>query len=206
MAESAFGSPALPGFSVVRGTVPPALLIVEVESAIWKPSPREERLLAALDAAGLHLACALLSPSSKLTANESAEGNAHRRSKTQCGKVGGPAGVDSAASTCPIVSQLLTHQIVLNNQPSPEVQLVALCRKLGTQPIQTALIASTPASLPIAPKAGTLLALKGAGCQNEAAADRVFEPRSEGGLEKALEYVVRRTHGRARLDVRGHVR
>ena len=40
-------------------------------------------------------------------------------------------------------------------------------------------------------EAGIALALRGAGYENEAAADMVFKPRSSGGLAAAIEYACR---------------
>ena len=40
-------------------------------------------------------------------------------------------------------------------------------------------------------EAGIALALRGAGYENEAAADMVFKPRSSGGLPAAIEYACR---------------
>ena len=52
---------------------------------------------------------------------------------------------------------------------------------------QAAVIATSPRGLPLLLEAGTALALRGAGYENEAAADMVFKPRSSGGLAAAIE-------------------
>jgi hypothetical protein len=44
---------------------------------------------------------------------------------------------------------------------------------------------------PLLLEAGIALALRGAGYENEAAADMVFKPRSSGGLAAAIEYACR---------------
>ena len=46
-------------------------------------------------------------------------------------------------------------------------------------------------ALPLLLEAGIALALRGAGYENEAAADMVFKPRSSGGLAAAIEYACR---------------
>ena len=45
--------------------------------------------------------------------------------------------------------------------------------------------------LPLLLEAGIALTLRGAGYENEAAADMVFKPRSSGGLAAAIEYACR---------------
>lgn len=190
MVKSASEPSAAPALSVVRGTVPPVLLIVEIGSAEWRPSTREKRLLAALEAAGLRLACALPSPDSKPKTSANAEKGKRRKDEERCRKAINPAGTRASSPMRPALPQPFFRKIDLGSRPSPELQFVELCQTLCITPLQTVLIAATPNSLPVALKAGTLLALRGAGYKNEAAADRVFKPRSEGGLEKALEYVM----------------
>lgn len=191
MVKSASGPSAPPELSVVRGTVAPTLLVVEIESAAWRPAPREERLLAALDIAGLRLACALPSPYSKQKTSACTDESERRKDEGRRPEASDPAGTSALDIAHPAASRLLSRTIILNSRPSPEAQLIELCQTLCIAPPQIALIASTPKSQPIALKVGLLLALKGAGYENEAAADRVFVSRNAGGLERALEYVVR---------------
>ena len=56
---------------------------------------------------------------------------------------------------------------------------------------QAAVIATSQRGLPLLLEAGTALTLRGAGYENEAAADMVFKPRSSGGLAAAIEYACR---------------
>ena len=56
---------------------------------------------------------------------------------------------------------------------------------------QAVVIATSQRGLPLLLEAGTALALRGAGYENEAAADMVFKPRSSGGLAAAIEYACR---------------
>ena len=56
---------------------------------------------------------------------------------------------------------------------------------------QAAVIATSQRGLPLLLEAGTALALRGTGYENEAAADMVFKPRSSGGLAAAIEYACR---------------
>ena len=56
---------------------------------------------------------------------------------------------------------------------------------------QAAVIATSQRGLPLLLEAGIALALRGAGYENEAAADVVFQPRSSGGLAAAIEYACR---------------
>ena len=51
--------------------------------------------------------------------------------------------------------------------------------------------AASQRGLPLLLEAGTALALRGTGYENEAAADMVFKPRSSGGLAAAIEYACR---------------
>ena len=67
--------------------------------------------------------------------------------------------------------------------------LAALCRRHGCTLADAAVIATRPQDLPWLLEAHTALALEGAGYENETAADRVFPPRSAGGLVQAIRYV-----------------
>lgn len=76
--------------------------------------------------------------------------------------------------------------------PGPiQGELAAQCQAHGCALSQTAVIATSPCGLPLLLDAGTALALRGAGYENEAAADVVFQPRSSGGLAAAIEYACR---------------
>ena len=203
MAERTHTIAERPAFSVMAGAPNIVLVLIEIDGARWSPSAREWRALQSLAETGVELACVW-------------DSNA----PSECGENGEPATVQparhaalvpfdepalpvaNAASALPgepapsaprtVPTGPFPHAIDLaSSHPSPTAQLVALCRELGIAPHQVALIATTPASNDIALKVGTLLALKGSGYQNEAAADRVFAPRHAGGLADALEYVRR---------------
>lgn len=76
--------------------------------------------------------------------------------------------------------------------PDPtQGELAAQCQAHDCSLVQTAVIATSPCGLPLLLDAGTALALRGAGYENEAAADMVFKPRSSGGLAAAIEYACR---------------
>lgn len=70
-------------------------------------------------------------------------------------------------------------------------ELALLCQKYGCALDQTAVIATTQHGLPLLLEAAVALTLRGAGYENEAAADVVFKPRSSGGLAAAIEYACR---------------
>ena len=67
--------------------------------------------------------------------------------------------------------------------------LATLCRRHGLTLADTVVVATRPQDLPFTLEARVSLALKGAGYENEVAADRVFPPRSAGGLVQAIRYV-----------------
>lgn len=69
--------------------------------------------------------------------------------------------------------------------------LARLCQEHDCALDRTAVIATTPQGLPLLLEASVSLTLRGAGYENEAAADVVFQPRSSGGLAAAIEYACR---------------
>lgn len=69
--------------------------------------------------------------------------------------------------------------------------LARLCQEHGCALDRTAVIATTPQGLPLLLEASVSLTLRGAGYENETAADMVFKPRSSGGLAAAIEYACR---------------
>ena len=70
-------------------------------------------------------------------------------------------------------------------------ELASQCRTHGCTLDQAVVIATSQRGLPLLLEAGIALALRGAGYENEAAADMVFKPRSSGGLAAAIEYACR---------------
>ena len=70
-------------------------------------------------------------------------------------------------------------------------EFAALCRQRGCAFNQAVVIATTQHGLPLLLEAAVALTLRGAGYENEAAADVVFKPRSSGGLAAAIEYMCR---------------
>ena len=70
-------------------------------------------------------------------------------------------------------------------------ELAAQCRTHGCTLDQAVVIATSQRGLPLLLEAGIALCLRGAGYENEAAADVVFQPRSSGGLAAAIEYACR---------------
>ena len=68
-------------------------------------------------------------------------------------------------------------------------ELAIRCQAHSCSLNQAAVIATSQRGLPLLLEAGIALALRGAGYENEAAADMVFKPRSSGGLAAAIEYV-----------------
>lgn len=70
-------------------------------------------------------------------------------------------------------------------------ELALLCQQHSCALDQTAVIATTQHGLPLLMEAAVALTLRGAGYENEAAADVVFQPRSRGGLAAAIEYACR---------------
>lgn len=76
--------------------------------------------------------------------------------------------------------------------PNPKQgELAALCQQHSCALDQTAVIATTQHGLPLLLESAVSLTLRGAGYENEAAADVVFKPRSCGGLAAAIEYACR---------------
>lgn len=87
---------------------------------------------------------------------------------------------------------LLSSRVGAALLPSPKQdEFAALCRQHGCAFDQTAVIATTQHGLPLLLEAAVALTLRGAGYENEAAADVVFKPRSSGGLAAAIEYACR---------------
>lgn len=81
------------------------------------------------------------------------------------------------------------HAALLSNPKQGE--LAALCQQHGCAFDQAVVIATTQRGLPLLLEAAVALTLRGAGYENEAAADVVFQPRSSGGLAAAIEYACR---------------
>ena len=87
---------------------------------------------------------------------------------------------------------LLTSRVPTTLLSGPKQgDLARLCQEHGCTLDQTAVIATTPQGLPLLLEAAVALTLRGAGYENEAAADVVFKPRSSGGLAAAIEYACR---------------
>lgn len=87
---------------------------------------------------------------------------------------------------------LLTSRVPTAPLSSPKQgDLARLCQEHGCALDRTAVIATTPQGLPLLLEASVSLTLRGAGYENEAAADMVFKPRSSGGLAAAIEYACR---------------
>lgn len=87
---------------------------------------------------------------------------------------------------------LLSSRVGAALLPSPKQdEFAALCRRHGCAFDQTAVIATTQHGLPLLLEAAVALTLRGAGYENETAADMVFKPRSSGGLAAAIEYMCR---------------
>ena len=87
---------------------------------------------------------------------------------------------------------LLSSRVDAALLPNPKQgELAALCQQHGCALDQTAVIATTQHGLPLLLNAAVSLTLRGAGYENEAAADVVFKPRSSGGLAAAIEYACR---------------
>lgn len=87
---------------------------------------------------------------------------------------------------------LLSSRVDTALLPNPKQgELAALCQQHGCALDQVTAIATTQHGLPLLLEAAVALALRGAGYENEAAADVVFQPRSSGGLAAAIEYACR---------------
>ena len=87
---------------------------------------------------------------------------------------------------------LLSSRVATALLPDPaQGELAAQCQAFGCTLDQAVVIATSQRGLPLLLEAGIALALRGAGYENEAAADMVFKPRSSGGLAAAIEYVCR---------------
>ncbi len=87
---------------------------------------------------------------------------------------------------------LLTSRVPTAPLSSPKQgDLARLCQEHGCALDRTVVIATTPQGLPLLLEASVSLTLRGAGYENEAAADMVFKPRSSGGLAAAIEYACR---------------
>lgn len=87
---------------------------------------------------------------------------------------------------------LLLSRVHATLLPSPKQgELAVLCQEHGCTLSQAAVIATTQYGLSLLLEAAVALTLRGAGYENEAAADVVFKPRSSGGLAAAIEYACR---------------
>ncbi len=87
---------------------------------------------------------------------------------------------------------LLSSRVATTLLPDPaRGELAAQCQMHSCTLDQAAVIATSQRGLPLLLEAGIALALRGAGYENEAAADVVFQPRSSGGLAAAIEYACR---------------
>ena len=87
---------------------------------------------------------------------------------------------------------LLSSRVDAAFLPNPKQdEFAALCRQRGCAFNQAVVIATTQHGLPLLLEAAVALTLRGAGYENEAAADVVFKPRSCGGLAAAIEYACR---------------
>ena len=87
---------------------------------------------------------------------------------------------------------LLASRVSVVLIPDPKQgELAAQCQAHCCALDQAAVIATSQCGLPLLLDAGIALTLRGAGYENEAAADVVFKPRSCGGLAAAIEYACR---------------
>lgn len=87
---------------------------------------------------------------------------------------------------------LLSSRVATALLPDPtRGELAAQCQSHDCSLVQAVVIATSQRGLPLLLEAGTALTLRGAGYENEAAADVVFQPRSSGGLAAAIEYACR---------------
>ncbi len=87
---------------------------------------------------------------------------------------------------------LLSSRVATALLPNPtKGELAAQCQTHGCALAQAVVIATSQRGLPLLLEAGIALTLRGAGYENEAAADMVFKPRSSGGLAAAIEYACR---------------
>jgi len=87
---------------------------------------------------------------------------------------------------------LLSSRVAAVLVPCPaQGELAIQCQAHSCSLNQAAVIATSQRGLPLLLEAGTALTLRGAGYENEAAADMVFKPRSSGGLAAAIEYACR---------------
>lgn len=87
---------------------------------------------------------------------------------------------------------LLSSRVATALLPDPaRGELSAQCQMHGCTLDQAVVIATSRRGLPLLLEAGIALCLRGAGYENEVAADVVFQPRSSGGLAAAIEYACR---------------
>ena len=87
---------------------------------------------------------------------------------------------------------LLTSRVATALLSNPKQgELASLCQQHSCTLSQATVIATTQHGLPLLLEATVALTLRGAGYENEAAADVVFKPRSSGGLAAAIEYACR---------------
>ena len=83
---------------------------------------------------------------------------------------------------------LLSSRVDAALLPNPQQgELAALCQQHDCALGQVVAIDTTQRGLPLLLEAAVALTLRGAGYENEAAADVVFQPRSSGGLAAAIE-------------------
>lgn len=87
---------------------------------------------------------------------------------------------------------LLSSRVATVLLPCPtQGELAVQCQTHSCPLDQAAVIATSQLGLPLLLEAGIALALRGAGYENETAADMVFKPRSSDGLAAAIEYMCR---------------
>ena len=87
---------------------------------------------------------------------------------------------------------LLSSRVAAVLVPCPPQGALAIqCQAHGRSLNQAAVIVTSQRGLSLLLEAGVALCLRGAGYENEAAADVVFQPRSSGGLAAAIEYACR---------------
>lgn len=84
---------------------------------------------------------------------------------------------------------LLSSRVAAVLVPCPaQGELAIQCQAHSCSLNQAAVIVTSQRGLSLLLEAGVALCLRGAGYENEAAADVVFQPRSSGGLAAAIEY------------------
>ena len=102
------------------------------------------------------------------------------------------AEADCLASDERTAFPLLSSRVAAVLVPCPtQGELAIQCQAHSCSLNQTAAIATSQRGLPLHLETGIAIALRGAGYENETAADMVFKPRSSGGLAAAIEYACR---------------